>query len=218
MVGFILLCASIVGLGCQNATKDPVRSPDAKTSMLDDTVLHQLNAYVSPSGTTFTSEEDFRRYIRVQWQHLALQDPLQQQPKKATYVETAWAPDPENLYVALYPVTTATNLLDFDIYVAYTSSIHQDLIRDGKADLQYFYPEAFDAVIDRFCQSMSSVEFADDHDLIVKRLQSFNLPAQTDWITDLRFKSAMISANETNVIEMVAATEDGFLLLFSIDG
>jgi hypothetical protein len=215
LLSLVLYLGLQLSVGCHGPAQDEVHPPEEKSTMLDPADFEKLRRIAS-LGDDVSTEEQLHDYVELRWEHFAGQDPLQHHPTRATFVEAAWAPSPENLYLALYPMDTASNLVDFDVYVSYTSSIHQDLISQGEADLQYFFPEVFDAA--QFSQSMTTAELLDDHESIIEKLRSFKLPDQADWVMELEFDSAVIWSDESNVIELRAATNRGFLLLFSVDG
>lgn len=122
-----------------------------------------------------------------------------------------------NAYAALFPRTTSLNILDFEAFVFYTSSIQQDLIRDGIADLQYFYPEDRADGVRRLIIYLQSAEILMDHDSVITKLRGLMLPQDMAWVQDLKYDSAIVSAGPDG-IEMVADSKDGYLMIAAIDG
>jgi hypothetical protein len=88
--------------------------------------LKQLQVLVSDSIIRLDSRNSLVKYLSERWDRHAEQGPLVHQPVRRSYVEAPWMPNPENLYVALFPSSAGTNLLDFEVFVWYASSIHQD--------------------------------------------------------------------------------------------
>ena len=183
--------------------------------MTDRDSLERLRALVEPPK--FDSDESLIRYFADRWQHHEKQGPGVHTPVRRSYSQAPWAPRPENLYVALFPAAAGENILDFGVFAWYSSSVHQDLIRDGSIDVSEFYREDPDVAIEGFTQHVSSAEVLTDQYSIVARLREFDLPPDAQWVMQLPFNSAIVSA-EDNVIEMIADTNEGYLLLFSVDG
>jgi len=208
-------------IGCAEpaANQDARKSPAPKKyqMLLDEQTITRLRPVLGDSATLLETPDTIGTYVATRWAHLEQQGPNAYQPLRANFVETPWAPEPENFYVALYPTTAVENLLDFKLLVSYTSSIQQDLIAHGKIDLQYFYPENVETIISGMSEGLSNAEILSDHDSILKRINECNLPPDATWITDLKYDSAIIWGRGDH-IEVNAATDEGYLLLFSIDG
>ncbi|MCR9202432.1 MAG: hypothetical protein NXI04_27635 [Planctomycetaceae bacterium] len=198
------------------ARSDITAQQGAGQTMTNDALGNRLRPLFGPS-INLKSDDEFQNWVLRRWDHFADQGPLTHLPTQSTHVDQPWPDNNMSVYVARYPGPTALNVVDFQIFTWYTSSIQQDLIRDGKADLQYFYPEDKSDGATRLISFVRSSEILANHDSIIDRLQGFRLPPNTAWVHDLEYNSAIVAAGADG-IEMVADSDSGYLTIIALDG
>ena len=132
-----------------------------------------------------------------------------------------WSPDgvPScigGLYVALYPKTDFKDLIDFNLYQRYSSSVQQDIIADGVADADSFFPETAVEGTNRFYARLPEIEKQRNARDIRQFLSRLRLPNELEWLTDLDFEEWIIDSSDES-LELTASTNQGYLTMFVVD-
>lgn len=120
------------------------------------------------------------------------------------------------LYAAVYPATHFEDLLDFDMFQTYSSSIQQDLIQSGTLNRESFYPPSLQEGMTSLHERLGRLSRLDQLLNIKVTLEEMALPDRAGWVLDLPL-SAWIVSWEADGLEAVGASEEGFLTLFALD-
>jgi hypothetical protein len=119
-----------------------------------------------------------------------------------------------SLFAALYPRAPFQNLEDFVLFIRYTSSIQQFLIRDGEADLDWFIPETPDEAIPKLLNDLGSATRVSGPSAR-ERLLGLHLPMEFDWTADLSLLDVLVDASDDG-LELSAMAEEGYLSVFAV--
>ena len=137
-------------------------------------------------------------------------------PTRSVRVERGIPRFPGNLYVALYPAESFEDLLDFELFGRFSSSIVQDLVTHGEIDLQWFIPQPPDELLDGREQAAAAGDRRPELPDLAAYLRKVGLPKEAEWVFELDFQSWIVDAWEDG-IEMIAEAREGYLVLFTVD-
>jgi hypothetical protein len=133
------------------------------------------------------SAEALDRWAKGRWKQRSTAGPLAILPTRVAYADNAWRDSVSNCYAALYPRQDFTDLLDFELFVRYVSSIQQDQIMDGQADLDNFYPEPVKEGVAAYLRSFSKTKRLHGLKEIVAEVWRWDLPPQFAWMRTLSY-------------------------------
>lgn len=120
------------------------------------------------------------------------------------------------LYVGLYPKADFKDLIDFNLYQNYSSSVQQDIIADGAPDADSFFPESAVEGTNRFFARLPEFEKRRNARDIRQFLGNLRLPKEVEWVTGLEFEEWIIDSGDES-LELTASTKQGYLTMFVVD-
>lgn len=154
--------------------------------------------------------------LKQRWLFFESQGPEYSLPVKRCYVREGIPSHVGALFAALYSKSDFRDLIDFELFQWYSSSIQQDLIATGEVHREWFYPETVDAGTARFWTHLPALEQQINSVDIDSVLHELHLPKEASWILQLEFEKSRISINDES-IEFIAATPDGYFTMFVVD-
>ena len=158
-----------------------------------------------------------RSDLEGSWREFEAAGPGYALPVQRLYVSPAPGSFVGNLYGALYPRASFRNLIDFNLFQVFSSSIQQDLIETGSIDMEWFYPEEVREGVARFWKGLPA---------LAKRLRSSDLRSflaplsaheSARWLESLEIRQWEMSVGDGE-LELTALTEQGYLTMFVVDG
>lgn len=176
----------------------------------------QSKDYINGSHGLNVQKWHDRAKAEARWRQFEEAGPEYALPVKATHCPEGIPSCIGTFYAALYPASKFEDLLDFDLFQRYSSSIQQELIQSGVVDREWFCPPTLEDAMSRLPERLDRLSKCDELSDITTVLQNMEIPSSADWVLDLTFSAWTVSWG-TDGLEAVATTEDGFLTLFAVD-
>lgn len=163
------------------------------------------------------SPEAFAMWAEARWKKLEASGPLAVLPTRVAFAENAWMDTGSNCYAALYPSSPFSDLLDFELFIRYVSSIQQVQISEGRPDLDWFCPETAQEGLSGYTRDLANRQRLWSPQEIVVEVKRWELPNGFGWMADLSYQGGFIFV-EDNEAALTASASEGFLSFFAVDG
>jgi hypothetical protein len=153
--------------------------------------------------------------LKCRWQFFASKGPEYSMPTRRCWVEKGIPSIGGPLHIGLYPKQDFNDLIDFNLYQWYCSSIQQDLIETGKVDRRFFFPETPEVGTSRFEAQLGDFQKRKNEGDIRKVLADLKLPNQASWVQELDFDEWEVSTHKGE-LALTASTKQGYLTMFIV--
>jgi hypothetical protein len=154
--------------------------------------------------------------LKQRWQFFESKGPEYSTPVKRCCVKEGIPSYVGGLYAALYPKADFRDLIDFNLYQWYSSSVQQSLIATGVPDRDWFLPETAEEGTTRFLAQLPAFEKRKNRRDIRQVFRDLQLPKGVEWVRELDFEEWEVSSGN-GALELTAATKQGYLTLFVVD-
>jgi len=155
--------------------------------------------------------------LTERWEFFASQGPEYSLPTRSCFIEEALPGLNGSLHVALYAREHFADLVDFNLYQNYSSSVQQVLIQTGAIDYEWFSPDTVEEGVSSFLEFLEDFRPKQGPGDIRKILRGLRLPREARWVLDLDFEEWDASIEEGN-LDITAATRQGYLTMFVAEG
>ncbi|NUN51954.1 MAG: hypothetical protein HUU06_04070 [Planctomycetaceae bacterium] len=179
-------------------------------------VAARLRAVMS-NAKALESESSLEKWLARRWAHFESRGPAAFVPERVSFVESPWEDEDLSLYGALYPRSLADSVVDFQVFASYSSSAQQDVIRYGAVRADSFVPTEPAEGVAQVLRYLRASEIHAGHDAVLSSLEDLDLPESLGWLRGLEYEAALSDAGPDG-IEWVAASRQGFVMLFAVDG
>ena len=153
---------------------------------------------------------------RTTWSRFEEAGPEYAVPHRAVFCVEGIPSCTGTLYAALYPGARFEDLLDFDLFQNFSSSIQQDLVRSGRVEREWFHPVPLEEALSRFEQRLDRLASWPDLPDLVPVLEKMELPEEARWVLGLTYSAWIVSWGHDG-LEAIASADEGYLTLFVVD-
>lgn len=200
-IPFPLFALLVLASGCSQEN-----SPRSVTSTKSSSLTVKV-----PETTPMTATPLINR-----WHFFASKGPEYSLPIRRCWVQEGISSFIGTLHIGLYPKKDFSDLIDFNLYQWYSSSIQQDLIQTGKLDRNSFFPEMEEEGVSRFESQLEELQKRKNGGDIRKILLDLHLPNQAGWVHELDYEEWEVTMHKGS-LELTASTKQGYLTMFIVD-
>ncbi|GAA4452363.1 hypothetical protein GCM10023156_21560 [Novipirellula rosea] len=161
--------------------------------------------------------DTFSAWASGRWPFHESRGPLGALPVRRAYAIANWRGTELDHYAGLYPRDTATDILDFALFEAYTCSIQQSIIRDSEPDLDWFRPDDLATGVAGFVRYITDNDSIYAGFAIQRRIAAWQLPPEFAWLSELNINEGFLFES-TSEAHICAATDEGFLTFMALNG
>jgi hypothetical protein len=153
--------------------------------------------------------------LKTRWNVFASKGPEYSMPIRRCFVEEGIPSFDGSLYVGLYPKESFIDLVDFNLYQWYSSSIQQDLFATGKIHYSSFFPESVEDGTSKFERQLGALLKRKNVGDVREFLRGLGMPKEAQWVQELDFEEWEWTTRKDG-LELTASTKQGYLTMIVV--